>query len=96
MKVRIHLGIFPPHVFDTQSAIGKRLPRVTKTTPFTRDHFQEMLSDTDWACPKTTDAAESLMITENFWESVDPGLFFENRGLVKTEAGDGGEPHSTV
>ena len=37
----------------------------------------------DWACPCTTDEAESLMITENFWESVELKNAVDSRLFLK-------------
>ena len=39
----------------------------------------------DWATPKTTDDAESLMIAENFWESVEMKQAVEENRATRFE-----------
>ena len=41
----------------------------------------------DWARPSTTDEAESLMITENFWESVEMKQTIERNRIPRFEPG---------
>ena len=44
----------------------------------------------DWSCPSTTDEAESLIITENFWESVELKQAIEASRIVSFQPGYSG------
>ena len=44
----------------------------------------------DWSCPITTDEAESLIITENFWESVELKQAIEASRIVSFQPGYSG------
>ena len=44
----------------------------------------------DWACPRTTDASESLMITENFWQSVELKQAIDSSRIVSFQPGFSG------
>ena len=43
-----------------------------------------------WACPKTTNEAESLMIAENFWDSVELKQAVERNRISRFQAGFSG------
>lgn len=79
--IRAHLCVF----FPTPN-IPEPIVQLTQTNEGVDSHRNPV----HWACPKTTNEAESLMIAENFWDSVELKQAIERNRIVRFQPGFAG------
>ena len=72
--------IRPCYLFPTPDPPASIIVAPTKGSSETYDPI-------DWSCPRTSDEAESLMMVENFWESVDHRNEVEKNRITRFESG---------